>query len=83
MAFEVRGWVFGRLLTVEAETAKDAFAKAVEWQVANCAWGVTISDGQKRFTIAEFSWTMASQEIANTMRLRTAVTSCQEISPRM
>ena len=73
MAFEIRGWLFGRLTTADAETAKEAFAKAVEWQVANCAWGVTISDGRSSFTVAEFSWSMASQEIANTMRTRTAV----------
>jgi hypothetical protein len=74
MAFEVQGWVLGRLVTAEAETAKEAFAKAVEWQVVNCAWGVTISDHRRIFTIAEFSWTMASEEIANTMRARTTVT---------
>ena len=73
MAFEVRGWVFGRLTTADAESAKEAFAKAVEWQVVHCAWGVTISDGRRRFTVAEFSWTMASQEIADTMRARTAI----------
>ena len=73
MAFEVQGNVFGRFVTAEAETAKEAFAKAVEWQVVNCARGVTISDGRKSFTIAEFSWAMASEEIENTMRARTTV----------
>ncbi len=73
MAYEVQGWVLGRLVTTEAETAKEAFAKAVEWQVVNCASGVTISDDRSSFTVAEFSWTMASQEIEDTMRARTAV----------
>jgi hypothetical protein len=64
MPFEIRGRVEDCVFTVHAETAKQAFAKAVEWQVANGICGVSISDGSKRFTVAEFSWTMASQEIA-------------------
>jgi hypothetical protein len=55
-----------RLVTANAETAKEAFAKAVEWHVAKRFRGVSISDGHKSFTIAEFAWTMASQEIADT-----------------
>jgi hypothetical protein len=68
MAYEVQGWALGRLVTAEAETAKEAFAKAVEWQIVNCVSGVTISDDRRNFTVAEFSWTMASQEIEDTMR---------------
>jgi hypothetical protein len=65
MPFEIRGRVEDCVFTAHAETAKQAFAKAVEWQVANGICGVSISDGSKRFTVAEFSWTMASQEIAS------------------
>ena len=67
MPFVVKAHVDDLALTVNANTAKEAFAKAVEWHVVNGFGGVSISDGHKRFTIAEFSWTMASQEIANTV----------------
>jgi hypothetical protein len=66
MPFEVKAWVYGRLQTAYAASAKEAFALAVEWQVVNCAWGVSISDGCRRFTVAEFAWAMASEEIAAT-----------------
>lgn len=68
MPFEVKGWVYGRLQTAFATSAKEAFALAVELQVANCAWGVSISNGSSRFTVAEFAWAMASEEIAITAR---------------
>ena len=67
MPFVVKAHVDDLALTVNANTAKEAFAKAVEWHVVNGFGGVSISDGHKRFTIAEFSWTMASQEIAKTV----------------
>ena len=67
MPFVVKAHVDDLTLTANAETAKEAFAKAVEWHVAKGFRGVSISDGRKRFTVAEFSWTMASQEIANTV----------------
>jgi len=66
MPFEVKAWVYGRLQTSLAASGKEAFALAVEWQVANCAWGVSISDGCRRFTVAEFACAMASEEIAAT-----------------
>ena len=68
MPFEVKSWVYGRLLKSNADTAKEAFALAVEWQGANCAWGLSISDGSRRFTVAEFAWSMAAEEIATTVR---------------
>ena len=67
MPFVVKGHVDDLMLTANAETAKEAFAKAVEWHVAKGFSSVSISNGHKRFTIAEFSWTMASQEIASTL----------------
>ena len=67
MPFSVKAYHSDHPLTVTKETAKEAFAKAVEWHVTKGFRGISISDGQKRFTIAEFSWTMASQEIANTV----------------
>ena len=67
MSFVVKAHIEDLTLTANAETAKEAFAKAVEWHVTKGFRNISISDGRKRFTIAEFSWTMASQEIANTV----------------
>ena len=67
MSFVVNAHIDDVRLIANAETAKEAFAKAVEWHVAKGFRAVSISDGHKRFTVAEFSWTMASQEIANTV----------------
>ena len=53
-------------LTLIAETAKEAFAKAVEWRVIDRFTDVTISDGIKTSLIAEFSSRMALLGIANT-----------------
>ena len=66
MPFVVKGHVDDLMLTANAER-REAFAKAVEWHVAKGFSSVSISNGHKRFTIAEFSWTMASQEIASTL----------------
>ena len=68
MPFEIKGSVDDCILMAHAEIAKDAFAKAVEWQVAHGIRGISISDGGRRFTVAEFSWKMASAEIADTVR---------------
>ena len=70
MPFVVKAHIDDLMLTANAGTAKDAFAKAVEWHVAKGFRGVSISDGHKRFTVAEFSWTMAAQEIAKTASSR-------------
>ncbi len=68
MPFEIMGSIDDCILTAQAETANEAFAKAVEWQVANGVRGVSISEGGRHYTIAEFSWRMASAEIADTVR---------------
>lgn len=67
MAFVVKAHIDDVMLTANAETAKEAFAKAVEWHVAERFADVTISDGVRSFTIAEFSSAMASLDIANTL----------------
>jgi hypothetical protein len=51
--------------------AKEAFAKAVEWHVAEQLINVTISDGTKSYTVFEFSSAMALLEIANTVEAAT------------
>jgi hypothetical protein len=66
MPFEVKARVDDHTLTVTAETAKEAFAKAVDWQIVARFTDVTISDGIKTSSIAEFSSRMALLEIVNT-----------------
>jgi 20S proteasome alpha/beta subunit len=67
MPFLVQADIDDHTLAEAIETAKEAFAKAVEWHVAQRLINVTISDGTKSYTIAEFSLAMARQEIANTV----------------
>jgi hypothetical protein len=65
MPFLVQGCIDDHTLAVTTATAKEAFAKAVEWHVAEV--DVSIYDGVKIYSIAEFSLAMALQEIANTV----------------
>ena len=67
MPFSVKAYYAHRPLTVIAETAKGAFAKAVEWHVVERFTNVSISDGVKSYSIEGFASTMALQEIANTV----------------
>ena len=64
MPFSLSGYADDRLVSVTTETAKEAFAKAVEWHVVHKLTDVSISDGDKSYSIAEFSSTMALLEIA-------------------
>jgi hypothetical protein len=66
MSFQVQGNIDDHTLAVTCETAKEAFAKAVEWQVVQFA-DVSISDGTKSYTVAEFASFMAFKEIADTI----------------
>ena len=68
MPFSVNANNEDRTLTVTTETAKEAFAKAVDWHVAERFTDISISDGIKSYTIAEFSSTMALAETAHTRR---------------
>ena len=43
------------IVSVIAATAKDAFAKAAEWDAAGSLSDVSITDGVNRYSIAEFS----------------------------
>ena len=53
MAFVVQAHIDDHTLSVATETAKQAFAKAIEWQVAHKLTCVTISDGVRSFTITD------------------------------
>ena len=63
MSFSVHALVQGRRIVAPAGTAKEAFAKAVDWQVAKQFADITISHGTKNYSIAEFSAKMALAEI--------------------
>ena len=67
MVFVVKANVDDVMLSAKAGTAKEAFAKAIEWHVAQRLTDVSISDGFRSFTIAEFASAMASLEIENTV----------------
>ena len=67
MPFSVKAYYAARPLTVIAETAKEVFAKAVEWHVVERFTNVSISDGVKSYSIDGFASAMALQEIANTV----------------
>jgi hypothetical protein len=66
MPFHVHAYVDDHLLEATANTAKAAFATAIEWYVVGRLTGVSINDGTRSYSIAEFASVMALAEIANT-----------------
>jgi len=66
--FIIEAFVDGRALTVAAQTAKDAFATAVEWRIMGNLADVSISDRAKRYSIDEFALVMALAEIEHTIK---------------
>ena len=67
MPFMVKAFYDHHPLTLTSETAKEAFAKAIAWHLIERFTDVSISDGIKKYTIAEFASVMALKEIANTV----------------
>jgi hypothetical protein len=67
MPFLVQADIVDHRLAVTSETAKEAFAKAVEWHVAEQLSNVTISDGTKSYTVSEFSSVMALWYVDSTL----------------
>ena len=65
MIFLVHAYVDDHVLKATAKTAKDAFAKAIEWHVVGRLTDISISDGTRSYSIAEFASVMALAEIAN------------------
>jgi hypothetical protein len=63
--FHVHAYVDDHLLVATAKTAKDAFAKAIDWHVVRRLTDISISDGIRSYSIAEFASVMALAEIAN------------------
>lgn len=66
MPFIVQASIDDHALAVTCETAKEAFAKAVEWQTLKFA-DVSISDGTRSYTVTEFASVMAIKEVADTV----------------
>jgi hypothetical protein len=62
-----QAYVDDQLLESAAKTAKAAFAKAIEWHVVGRLTDVSINDGIRCYSIAEFASVMALAEIANTV----------------
>ena len=62
MPFSVKAYFFDHPLTVMTkETAKEAFAKAIEWHVVDRLTNISISDGRRSYSIAEFASVMPDQ----------------------
>ena len=66
MPFHVHAYVDGHFLKAAAKTARDAFAKAIEWHVVGRLTDISISAGTRSYSIAEFASVMALAEIAKT-----------------
>ena len=60
MRFNVTASADDHALSTSVESAQEAFAKAVEWHVVGRLSDIAISDGTKRYSIAEFSSLIAS-----------------------
>jgi len=67
MPFSVKAYYADHPLMVTVETAKEAFAKAIEWHVVERFTNVSISDGIESYSIDRFASVMALQEVANTV----------------
>ena len=68
MPFSVQAYLDDHRLSVTTETAEEAFANAVEWHVVERMSNVTISDGNRSYTVSKFSSVMALQQIADTVK---------------
>ena len=66
MPYLVQACLDDHTLAVTTATAKEAFAKAVEWHVTGRFSHVSISDATKTYSIDAFALAMALLEIAKT-----------------
>jgi hypothetical protein len=62
----VEGFLDDHTLSATFATARDAFAKAIEWHDNDRFGNVTISDGTVTHSIVSFALAMASLDIAKT-----------------
>ena len=68
MPFLVQASSDGQTLAATTVTAKEAFAKAVEWQVVGRCTQVTISDSSNTYSTDAFALAMALLDIAKTVK---------------
>jgi hypothetical protein len=78
MIFHVQAYVDDHMFEATAKTARDAFAKVIEWHVVGRLTGISISDGTRSYSIVEFASLMALTEIANTVEAATGHTRRSE-----
>ncbi len=68
MPYKLEAMSSGHVISACTKSAEEAYAKAIEWQIAKQFTDVTISDGRKNYSIAEFAAKMALAEISVTER---------------
>lgn len=66
MPFLLQANIDDHILSASFETAKEVFAKAVEWHVVGRLTDISIDDGTKSYSIDEFSLLMALRGVADT-----------------
>lgn len=64
-AFAIQIHIDNHTLSATPEAAKETFARAVEWQVAHTLAHVTIGDGVRSYSIADFASAITLLDIAN------------------
>lgn len=74
MSFLVEGFLDDHSLSATIATAREAFAKAIEWHNSGRFSNVTISDGTDTHSIVSFPLAMARLEIAKTVNDADATT---------
>jgi len=67
MLFVVQAHTDNHTVTVTTVTAKEAFAKAIEWHISGPFTHISISDDIKTYSLEAFSLAMALLEIGKTL----------------
>jgi hypothetical protein len=67
MPYFVEAYADDCRVTATAWTAKEAFAEAIDWRIVKRLSAVSIRDGSRSYSIAEFASAMAQQEITDTI----------------
>ena len=67
MLFSVRAYLDDDTMSVAAATAKETFAKAIEWHKSGRFTSVSIHEGTKNYSIEDFAQEKALVEIGKTV----------------
>jgi hypothetical protein len=67
MPFAVQAHTDDHTITVTTITAKEAFAKAIEWHISGRFTHISLSDNIKTYSLDAFSLAMALLEIGKTL----------------